>query len=146
MHGFAKNWGLLRVRCWRVLEEGAIPFNRRFTKADKDLDLFKRIWANELPGVLNRSLQGLKRLIDRGMRFDEPDDLQAAKKEWIIQANPLPAFIDDRCEPEGKCWMGDFYRAFKGWAGEMGFTRVQQQPSVSKNLKNLGYEFKRGIP
>jgi putative DNA primase/helicase len=121
-----------------------IPFERRFTDADKDPELFERIWTNELPGVLNRSLEGLKRLIDRGMKFDEPGALTAAKKERITQANPLQAFIEEKCELEGKCWMSDFYRAFKVWAEEMGFTRIQQQPSVGKNLKNLGYELKRG--
>lgn len=121
-----------------------IPFDRRFTHADKDPELFKRIWTNELPGVLNRAIEGLKRLIDRGMRFDEPKALRAAKREWITQANPLPAFIDEKCELEGTCWMGDFYQAFKAWAQGMGFTRIQQQPSVAKNLKNLGYEFRRG--
>ena len=33
-----------------------IPFDRTFTKMDKDPELFDRIVANELPGVLNRAL------------------------------------------------------------------------------------------
>ena len=43
-----------------------IPFNRRFTDQDSDPDLFERIWANELPGVLNRALRGYRRLLERG--------------------------------------------------------------------------------
>ena len=35
-----------------------IPFDRRFTDEDKDPDLFERIWANEMSGVLNRALSG----------------------------------------------------------------------------------------
>jgi len=35
-----------------------IPFDRTFSEADKDPDLFDRILATELPGVLNRALEG----------------------------------------------------------------------------------------
>jgi hypothetical protein len=35
-----------------------IPFDRTFTGDDKDSGLFDRIWADELPGVLNRALRG----------------------------------------------------------------------------------------
>ena len=43
-----------------------IPFDRRFTDEDKDPDLFPRIWANEMSGVLNRALSGYRRLLERG--------------------------------------------------------------------------------
>ena len=43
-----------------------IPFDRRFTDEDRDPDLFERIWAQELPGVLKRALAGYKRLLKRG--------------------------------------------------------------------------------
>ena len=45
-----------------------IPFDRRFTNEDKDPDLFERIWANEMSGVLNRALKGLRvACLKRGM-------------------------------------------------------------------------------
>lgn len=121
-----------------------VPFDRKFTDADKDVELFNRIWRKELSGVLNRSLEGLERLIQRNMQFDEPQALRAAKSEWITQANPLPAFIEEKCMRGDKCWINDFYPAFRDWSQKMGFTRIQQQPSVTKNLKNLGFEIKRG--
>ena len=43
-----------------------IPFDRIFTDIDKDPELFDRIVANELPGVLNRALEGYRRLLVRG--------------------------------------------------------------------------------
>ena len=43
-----------------------IPFDRTFTDADKDPELFDRIVATELPGVLNRALDGYRRLMARG--------------------------------------------------------------------------------
>ena len=55
-----------------------IPFNRRFTDRDRDPDLFERIWANELPGVLNRALRGYRRLLQRGAKFKRPAAVRQA--------------------------------------------------------------------
>ncbi len=74
-----------------------IPFDRRFTDADRDPDLFEAIWANELPGVLNQALAGYKRLVERGARFKRPSPVKAATNLWLQHANPLPAFIEARC-------------------------------------------------
>ena len=41
----------------------------------------------------------------RGWRFDPPESVEEAKEAWLIEANPLPAFIDARCELNGACWL-----------------------------------------
>ena len=56
-----------------------IPFDRIFTDKDKDPDLFDRIVANELPGVLNRALEGYRRLVVRGT-FKLPSAVKNATK------------------------------------------------------------------
>jgi P4 family phage/plasmid primase-like protien len=123
-----------------------IPFQRTFTEEDKDATLFDRIWANELAGVLNRALQGLQRLIRREWQFDPPSDVKAATQRFIRDANPLPAFIDERCElgPDHTCWMKAFYVAYCDWAEANGITLVQQQPTVRKNLEHMGYKITHG--
>ena len=82
-----------------------IPFDRRFTDEDRDPDLFERIWAQELPGVLNRALRGYRRLLERGSKFKRPAPIGLATKAWLQQANPLPAFIEAHCirNAEGRC-------------------------------------------
>lgn len=35
-----------------------IPFDRQFAEDEADIGLFEKIWASELPGILNRSLEG----------------------------------------------------------------------------------------
>jgi putative DNA primase/helicase len=45
-----------------------IPFDRVFTASDGDDKLFPYIWEHELPGVLNRAIEGLQRLQTRGKR------------------------------------------------------------------------------
>src|SRR5215211_6122138 len=38
------------------------PFDRTFEEHEVDRDLFPRIWASELPGILNRAISGLQRV------------------------------------------------------------------------------------
>ena len=106
-----------------------IPFNRRFTDQDGDPDLFERIWANELPGVLNRALGGYRRLLERGAKFKRPAAVRQATNRWLQQANPLPAFVETHCvrQAEGRCLLKAFYAAYSDWTQEMGYTLTQTQ-------------------
>jgi putative DNA primase/helicase len=117
-----------------------IPFDRTFTTMDKDPDLFDRIVANELPGALNRALEGYRRLVVRGA-FKLPTAVKNATARWLRHANPLPAFIEACCMkgPEAECRVGDFYTAYADWARQMGYTLVQAQQTVSLNLEHLGF-------
>jgi putative DNA primase/helicase len=123
-----------------------IPFDRRFTDDDKDSALFDRIWSNELPGVLNRALRGYRRLLERGSRFKIPAAVNKATAAWLGQANPLPAFIEERCVKgvSERCWMQDLYAAYTTWAQDAGYTMIQNQQSFRRNLEHLGYKCSRG--
>jgi putative DNA primase/helicase len=123
-----------------------IPFNRTFTDNDKDGTLFERIWANELPGVLNRALDGYRRLLKRNSTFLLPDAVKKATAAWLGQANPLPAFIEDRCVKgvSERCWTQELYAEYKTWAQQAGYTMIQSQPSFQRNLEHLGYKSSRG--
>jgi putative DNA primase/helicase len=92
-----------------------IPFDRIFTKDERDPHLFERIWAEELPGILNRALAGYQRLLARGTKFKLPTAVEQATARWIQQANPLPAFIAACCQKnaQARCLMQDFYHAFQ---------------------------------
>jgi P4 family phage/plasmid primase-like protien len=116
-----------------------IPFDRTF-KEDTDFDLFPTIWKTEMSGVLNRYLQGLRRLMMRG-EFYLPAAVKRAKVAWLNQANPLPGFIDENCQriAQGKCLLQAFYDAYRKWADLRGYTRIQQYQSVRRNLENLGF-------
>jgi len=117
-----------------------IPFDRTFTIMDKDPDLFDRILAHELPGVLNRALEGYRRLQIRGA-FKLPTDVKIATARWLQHANPLPAFIESCCvkRPEAECRVGDFYAAYADWAQQMGYTLTQTRQTVGLNLQHLGF-------
>ena len=118
-----------------------VPFERRFTDKDKDPNLFERIWAQELPGVLNHALAGYKRLFERGAKFKRPAAVTEATERWIQQANPLPAFIKTCCSNKatGRCLVQDFYVAYSKWTQDMGYTLTQTKHTVTRNLEHLGY-------
>jgi putative DNA primase/helicase len=123
-----------------------VPFDRTFTDEDKDPALFDRIWANELPGVLNRALRGYERLVARGSRFNLPPAVRAATAGWLQQANPLPAFIEDRCVKGAgeRCWMQNLYPAYKAWTEQAGYTIAQTQLAFRRNLEHLGHKVSHG--
>lgn len=122
-----------------------IPFDRTFTEEEKDDELFKTIWSDEMSGVLNRAIKGLQRVLARGMRFKPPKAVIAAKDAWLAEANPLPAFLSERCmrEPSASYLLTDFYTAYTAWSQAKGYTRTQQSGSVARNLVLLGFELKK---
>jgi P4 family phage/plasmid primase-like protien len=122
-----------------------VPFDRTFTEQEKDPDLFKRIWAEELPGVLNRALAGYRRLLERGSKFKRPAAVTAATTRLLLQANPLPAFIDAHCIKKAgdRCLVHDFYAAYAKWTQAMGYTLTQTQQTVTRNLEHLHYAIKK---
>ncbi|MEY9403255.1 putative DNA primase/helicase [Bradyrhizobium japonicum] len=122
-----------------------IPFDRTFTDEEKDDELFKNIWSGEMSGVLNRAIKGLQRVLSRGMRFEPPEAITAAKDAWLAEANPLPAFVQECCvrEPSASYLLADFYAAYTRWSQAKGYTRIQQSGSVARNLNSLGFSMKK---
>ena len=120
-----------------------IPFKRIFTPEVADPNRFPTIWADELPGVLNRAIEGLKRLRQRG-DFKLPSDCERARREFFCHANSLAGFIDDRCvaDPEGRTRLAEFREAMKVWARDQGIRRVPADKRLKRKLEGLGWEVK----
>ncbi len=119
------------------------PFDRVFTLSEQDTTLFPAIWEEELPGVLNCALAGLKRVRDRGNKFDPPEDCIAAREEFFRHANPLIAFLDGQCEkaPDSKLRLMDLRAALKAWASEQGITKPSSADNpLKRKLEGLGFK------
>jgi putative DNA primase/helicase len=121
-----------------------VHFTRIFKEHETDRHLFERVAANELPGVLNRALQGWKRLQRKG-HFTKSMDMRIARNLFVAHANPLQGFIDECCEKadDSRIKMDEFYKRYKIWADDSGFTMTQTKPNVRKNVENLGYRVPR---
>ena len=119
-----------------------IPFSRQFKGTEADKGLFPRIWANEMPGILNAALLGLQRLRARG-RFDPPADCLRAVEVWANQVNPVKAFITDVLEPAPGCrlkWT-DVYNRFREWAQEENLRFVPGRNTTKRDFMMLGVRF-----
>lgn len=118
-----------------------LPFEKVFSKDEVDSELFERIWSDELSGVLNRAIEGLSRVRKRGSKFAWPEAVEIATEGFFANANPLPAFIAERCKKVigASMTMKAFYVAYCLWANANGVTMKQQQTSVRKNLEHLGF-------
>jgi putative DNA primase/helicase len=122
-----------------------VPFKRRFTTKTADPKLFDEIWADELPGVLNRAIEGWQRL-HRRRHFSLPRDMVVARREWLVNANPLEAFLAECCtkNPQTTTLMRAFYAGYCAWAKESGITMTQQRLAVRRNLEHHGYKIVHG--
>ncbi|MCV5968520.1 hypothetical protein, partial [Lactococcus petauri] len=71
-----------------------IPFKHRFREG-KDLDrtLWPAIRRDELSGILNRYVSGVRRLRKRGSKFKSPPEVEQAKRQWFRNASPLKEFL-----------------------------------------------------
>ena len=67
----------------------------------------------ELPGILNWSLIGLRRLLERG-RFLEPSSGSAIKRDIVDMASPVGMFVEDKCvlDPDARVAKSEL---FKEW-------------------------------
>lgn len=120
----------------------AIPFDRQFTEQEDNQELFPNIWKNEMSGILNRALQGLQRLKQRGA-FLQPEDCKRANKEFLAHANPLYAFLHDCCEkvPGAKMRVKDVRDYFAAWAKEQGISINKEDKKFRRKLRALQNEF-----
>jgi P4 family phage/plasmid primase-like protien len=116
-----------------------IPFARRFEAHEIKLDLFDQIISEELPGIVNEALAGLKRLNDRG-DFDEPADCVAAKDMFFALANPLRGFIADCMEPAPgeKVLLKGVYEALLAWCAHNGVARPFPRNCMKSKLEGMG--------
>ncbi len=63
-----------------------LRFDRCFTSTEADRTLFSRIWETERSGILNRWLDGLQRVIDRGWKLDPPEEVEQTTDQFFRQA------------------------------------------------------------
>jgi putative DNA primase/helicase len=116
-----------------------IPFDRIFSKSEADKEIFPKIWASELPGILNRALEGLARLRQRG-DFMPPLDCVRAAHEFMANANPLDAFLEDEIvlDQEGHIFLHDFRQAMTKWASQQGLKKPVPYKALKRALESRG--------
>jgi putative DNA primase/helicase len=92
--------------------------------------------ATELPGILNWSIKGYRRLSQRG-HFVQPKSSQEAIDEIEMLAAPVKAFIRDRCEtgPNKSVEVDDLWREWQDWCIGEG-SRPGSKAWFGRNLRS----------
>jgi putative DNA primase/helicase len=86
----------------------------------EDTKLTARL-LTELPGILNWSLVGLRRLLQRGY-FEMPESSLQAIRQFEDLISPVGAFVRDWCqvEPTRKVRVKHLYKVWKLWCEQQG--------------------------
>ncbi len=116
-----------------------LKFNREFSETEQNKNLKHELVGNELDGIFNWSLQGLRRLRERGY-FDITQEIRDEVKAYQKENNNVLLFIDEICvlDPELHISKDDLYRRYVDWCRDNGCR------SLSKN--KFGKELPKHFP
>jgi putative DNA primase/helicase len=94
---------------------------------EEDLELEDRL-AEELPAILNWSLDGLARLNEQA-QFTRPPAVDDTIRTLQDLASPVGAFVRDCCAvgPDGWVVIDDLYKAYRTWADANGHGKSTKQ-------------------
>lgn len=124
-----------------------IPFNKGFHENGAVLDLAEQIINKELAGVMNRALEGLQRLRERG-EFLEPNSCKVAKDEWLHQSNPVALFIHERVErtgnPRDHVKLGDAYGEYLDWCAGYNVKGIGTKQQFRSSMEDLDIVYGKG--
>ena len=135
-----------------------IPCNRIFLEAEQNKQLPIQL-IEELPGILNWALEGLKRLNDRTM-FEKLEFMKEAISELEDENNPVNLFFREHIKIEMGSYLekGELYDRFKDWAVKNNnyqlssarfsscvFKKFHQQTLKNVRLENNGKRIWRNL-
>lgn len=122
-----------------------IPFNVTIPENEQDPNLHTKIIENELAGVFNWALEGLRRLLKQG-GFTECKTVQDAVKQYKIESSSIQLFLEEngytKSTTERKLF-SELYTEYTNYCDENGFRKFSSI-NFSKQLRELGYSVERG--
>jgi putative DNA primase/helicase len=99
----------------------------------------------ELPGVLNWAMAGLRRLGEQG-RFSVPQTSEELASEVRRQQSPVQAFLDDTCarsEEAPPVPLDELYPVYRAWARDAGVEHAMNREHLSRALASAGHKTRR---
>jgi putative DNA primase/helicase len=90
----------------------------------------------ELPGILNWSLHGYRRLCQRGY-FVQPASAREAIEDLEVLASPIKAFLNDRCHvrPGLTVPVELLYQTWRAWCDSVGRKEAGTKQTFGRDLK-----------
>jgi putative DNA primase/helicase len=119
-------------RRWEVIE-----FSR---KVDGLTGFDEQLLLDDLPGIFNVAMEGLRRLMARG-KFAPPADAVEATERLHDEADPFMLWLDEDehvfREPDSSAPCSDVYRKYSNWCKRNGYSALASGP-FGKRLKGIG--------
>lgn len=114
----------------------------------QDKKLLDKLYA-ERGGIIYKSVMALKRLIDRGYQFIEPESVKEARDAYHSENNTVIAFFEDcMIAREGgkikdQCTTGRVYKVYREWCKDNnhGFAKTAKE-FRTELAAYLGVEYK----
>ncbi|WP_281324372.1 DNA primase family protein [Flavobacterium sp. IMCC34518] len=121
-----------------------IPFNVHITDEEKDPYLSQKIISEELPGVFNLILEGMKRLLTQ-KGFSKSEIIDEEVKKYRRKSSSILSFLDDESYIKStKTHMSSetFHVLYKDYCIKNGFHPFSTR-AFNDQLRNMGFEIKR---
>jgi putative DNA primase/helicase len=115
-----------------------IPFPVTIPPEKRDPKLRDALRA-EVPGILNRALEGLLRVRSR-TEFDPRGVFEGSREEWQMRADPVLRFVKSTRElgPDKFVVVKELYRDYVEWCREEGFTPLSET-AFGTHLNRMGF-------
>ena len=116
----------------------AVDFPNVFQGSNVVEDIGKKIAEEELSGILNWALEGLRRLMANNWKFSHSAKEEEAKEQMMMRANPVNAFVMSECDLDvsAKTTTADLYEAYKEFCGERGMG-IESMDRFGKDLSRM---------
>lgn len=119
-----------------------IPFKVRISEAEKDPQLAAKIIAEELPGVFNWILEGLKRIL-KSRKYTDCEAARLELENYRKESNSVLMFIEECSlkpaqDTKHKMMLSELYSRYTYFCSESGFFK-QNKNTFSKSLRSAGF-------
>jgi putative DNA primase/helicase len=121
-----------------------IPFDVTIPESEQNNGLANEIIKDELPGVFNWVLTGLKRLLTN-RKFSESPSIDRALNQFKTESDTVKRFLEENeylSDSDNKILLGVLYDAYKSFAFEDG-NRVLSKSNFKKRLELNKIQVKR---
>jgi len=117
-----------------------IEFKNVIPEAEQDKHLNDKL-SEEIEGIINWAIEGLKRLVNSGGQFTIPESSIELIAEYKHEQNPINVFIEERCEEDEGSYitMEEFRKEFYDW-----YKGPKYAPrTITAMLRSAGYTVKK---
>lgn len=115
-----------------------IPFKRTFSESEQNRDLLMEL-TEELPGIFNWAIEGLKRLRENNYVFSRSSLIKEELRKYRLSQNPVLNFFESIVvyDASSKLKRSELYNHFKLWCEQNGIDRIRTRQRFYKDLMNV---------